>query len=93
VSLDAEEPDDDREEDRRLVAVERVKLSATFFNTLASGCVLAGIVIPATSILVGLAPNGAPASAGRLILSAGVWLLTGAALHFFARRLLGAIAR
>ena len=93
MSLSEEGPDDDREEDLRLAAIERIKLSATFFNTLGSGCVLAGIVIPAASLLAGLAPNGAHVSGGRLILSAGIWLLTGAALHFFARRLLGAIAR
>lgn len=93
MSLAEDGPDDAREEDLRLAAVDRIKLSATFFNTLASGCVLAGIVIPAASLLVGLAPNGAHVSGGRLILSAGIWLLTGAALHFFARRLLGAIAR
>jgi hypothetical protein len=75
------------------VNVERIKLSATFFNTIASGSVLAGLVIPAASLLAGTALNEASASAGRLALSAAIWLLTGAALHFFARRLLGAMGR
>lgn len=93
MSEAADEPNVDREDDHRLVAIERIKLSATFFNTLASGCVLAGIVIPAASILAGLTPNGAPVTGARLVFSAGIWLLTGATLHFFARRLLGAISR
>lgn len=73
---------------RRAVDTERAKLSATFFNTLASGAILAGVVIPAASALAGTTPAGAAIAPVRLLLSAGVWFFAGAALHYFARRLL-----
>jgi hypothetical protein len=55
---------DEPEERRRQVGVERVKQSATFFNTIASGCVFAGTVVPAASILAGTMPSAAPISGG-----------------------------
>ncbi len=91
-----EEPpaeDDSDDEARRLVLIERVKLTATFINTIASGSVLAGIVIPMASLLSGAMPDGTHISAFRLGFSAIIWLFTGAILHSFARRLLGNIDR
>jgi uncharacterized protein involved in exopolysaccharide biosynthesis len=62
---------------------ERVKLTATWMNSIASGTVLVGIVAPAAAMLYGTAtPKG-----GILAVLGGVlFLFSGIGLHFQARR-------
>lgn len=68
---------------------ERIKLTATLLNTLASGSVLAGIVIPLASALAGTMPVGVQPSLLRLFLATSVWLSSGFVLHYWATRVLG----
>lgn len=71
-----------------LVHNERTKLMATFFNTLASGSIITGVVAPAAAFVFrvqGVGELSLPFLAG----SAAIWLSVGVALHLLARRLLG----
>lgn len=90
-SEDGEETEEDAGElaAARLVENERIKLIATLLNTLASGSVLAGIVIPLASALAGTMPAGIQPSIGRLLLATMVWLSTGFVLHYWATQVLG----
>lgn len=89
---DASGEDEDDERSRaaaRLVENERIKLIATLLNTLASGTVLAGIVIPLASALAGMMPVGVQPSVARLFFATLVWISTGFVLHYWATRVLG----
>lgn len=66
-----------------LVHNERIKLSATWLNGLATAAVAVGSIAPSIAAVTG---------ATSPILAAGLalfWLLIGAGLHFTARALLG----
>lgn len=70
-----------------LVHNERVKLTATFLNTLASASVVAGGISPLVALVYGF---GATSLAGWLIAMVAVmWIFVGVGLHLFARVILG----
>jgi hypothetical protein len=70
-----------------LVHNERVKLTATFLNTLASASVVAGGITSVIALLYGF---GATNLSGWLVaLFTAMWILVGAGLHMCARFLLG----
>ena len=70
-----------------LVHNEQTKLTATWFNTLATALIAAGAVAPVAAILYGLA--ALPVPPGRLIALALACLGLGSGLHIVARAQLG----
>jgi len=69
-----------------LVQNERIKLSATLFNTLAVACIVVGFVTPLATLAVDGSRGG---ELGNSIATLPGWLIVGGVLHFYARSLLG----
>jgi hypothetical protein len=72
-----------------LIDNERVKLTATWLNTLASATATVGVLAPVASIVYGVAPS--PPSATLLLVALPVWLLGALALHLGARYVLAGL--
>ena len=70
-----------------LVGNERVKLTATWLNTLASATATVGVLAPLASIVYGLGLS--PISPVVFVASGTIWFLAALALHLGARRILG----
>jgi hypothetical protein len=68
-----------------LIANERVKLTASWFNALATALVAAGAFAPAAAVLYGLS---APALGARTIALGLVCVLVGVGLHLAGRAML-----
>ena len=69
----------------KLAHNERVKLTATWLNAVASGTVLVGIVAPLAATLYGTAmPKGGILA----VLGSALFLAAGIGIHIQARRLL-----
>lgn len=77
---------DDEEERAKAVRNERIKLSATFLNTVAAGCVVVGIIAPVASLVLG---TTAPASGGALVGLVLALLTANAGPHSLARTIFG----
>ena len=74
--------------DERAARVEQIKLTATTINTVGIAILISGAVLPVISLLYG----GAPPKA-RLAWAVGLWWVAcSAALHTFARAVLGRIS-
>ena len=69
-----------------LVHNERVKYTATFVNTIALGCIVVGVVTPLQRLLDQGLEGTIPV--GSALATAG-WLITGFALHWLVRWILG----
>ena len=69
-----------------LVHNERTKLTAAWFNTLATALVAAGTFAPLAALLYGF--SSATAGRSSLAVSAGVCFVGGIALHLGGRALL-----
>jgi hypothetical protein len=69
-----------------LVHNERTKLTATWFNTLATALVTAGTFAPIAALLYGF--SNTPADRSSLAVSAGICFVGGIALHLGGRVLL-----
>ena len=65
-----------------LVHNEQTKLTATLFNGIAIAAIAVGIIAPGTAALLGTT------SPTLALLSGGIWLVVGSALHLGARRVL-----
>jgi hypothetical protein len=66
---------------------ERVKLTASWVNTLAAAIIATGVVAPLVAIVFGFPTAGAVSPFG-FALSSAAWLFFGVALHFVARNIL-----
>lgn len=69
-----------------LIHNERVKYLATLVNTVAGGTIVAGVIAPLVAFTYGV-PG--PAGSAFAIAVSVIWLLTGAALHYAVRIILG----
>lgn len=69
-----------------LVHNERIKLTASWLNALASAAAAAGVIAPLAAGFYGVA--NAPASGALLLAGAAIWLFVGIGLHFAARHVL-----
>jgi hypothetical protein len=70
-----------------LVDNERIKLTATWFNTLSTALIAAGVFAPAAAMVIGFPQLSiAPARVSALGLGC---IAAGMAIHAWARRLLG----
>ncbi len=69
-----------------LVKNERTKLTATWFNTLATALIAAGAFVPIAASLVGL--STLPISNVRVVVLAGGCVLLGTAIHIAGRTIL-----
>lgn len=67
---------------------EQVKLTANWFNTMASAAVVAGIIVPAAAAFYGVGGYDHAGSGWRFLLSAAIWICSGSVLHYLARRTL-----
>ncbi|HEX8166970.1 MAG TPA: hypothetical protein VF601_14455 [Beijerinckiaceae bacterium] len=65
---------------------ERVKLTATWLNTLASATATVGVLAPLASIVYGLGPS--QPSLIALVPAMAIWFFAALALHLGARRML-----
>ena len=63
---------------------ERVKLSATFLNTVAAGSLVVGIIAPMVSLFLG----GQPVPVGRVVALVVTLVVVSGVLHLLARALL-----
>jgi hypothetical protein len=70
-----------------LVGNERVKLTATWLNTLATATVTVGTLAPLASAVYGIGPS--PLNPAVLLAMVTIWSLAGLALHLGARYVLG----
>jgi hypothetical protein len=69
---------------------ERIKLTATFFNTVASGSVVVGGVTPIAALA--FAVPAMPTHPAEWVVGIALgFIATGVGLHWFARTLLGAL--
>jgi hypothetical protein len=69
-----------------LIANERTKLTANWLNAMASGLITTGIVAPGIAVAFGVVPG---VGVLTVVASSVIWLLLAAALHAYARVLLG----
>jgi multisubunit Na+/H+ antiporter MnhG subunit len=71
-------------------AKERLKLTATWFNTISAGSVTVGVIAPLAALeyLPNTSANGA-----KVVIFSIAWLTTGMILHFVARALLDGLER
>lgn len=67
---------------------ERIKLTAGFLNTLASGTIVLAVLSPIVSGLYGNPPKIDP---GLFAFGILIWTLTGLGLHLVARAVLGSL--
>ena len=70
-----------------LVHNERVKLTATWINTLAAAFIATGFFAPAAALLYGL--STLPIGPARVLGLAAACLAIGTAIHMWARKTLG----
>ena len=73
--------------DMNLVLNERIKLTATWINTLAAATVATGVIAPIAAVAFGL-PTTGTVSVLSFVLATLLWLLLGIARHLWARRIL-----
>ena len=68
------------------VRKEQIKLTATFLNTIAAGCVVAGVIAPMAALFLGLVGAQVTVRGGAVLVCAlgGI----SACLHWIARRVL-----
>ena len=71
-----------------LIENERTKLTATYLNTAATGCLGAGVVAPLAAAVFGLAGPGLPISTLTLGLGILIFLVASILLHLAARYVL-----
>jgi|HubBroStandDraft_4_1064222.scaffolds.fasta_scaffold726110_2 hypothetical protein len=74
--------------DMPLIQNERVKLTATWLNTLAAAAIVTGVLAPIAAIIFGLPASGT-LSAKSLLFVMLAWLLFGITLHWVARYVIG----
>jgi hypothetical protein len=76
-----------------LVDNERVKLTATWLNTLASATATAtvGVLAPLASFVYGLGQS--PLSVSASLVAMAIWFSAALALHLGARRVLGGLVQ
>ena len=70
-----------------LIHNEQTKLTATWFNTLATGLIAAGAFAPMAAILLGISVF--PVSPGRVFSLAIACICIGGGIHLWARQMLG----
>jgi hypothetical protein len=70
-----------------LVFNERTKLTAAWFNTLATALIAAGAFAPAAALLYGV--SSLPFSGGAMMVLVGGCFVLGACLHLVGRAVLG----
>jgi hypothetical protein len=70
-----------------LINNERIKLTATWLNTIAATTIATGVVAPVVAVVFRFTAGG-NVSGGRFVLACAAWFRGGIALHFFARRTL-----
>ncbi|MGT2503870.1 hypothetical protein ACVOMS_29780 [Bradyrhizobium guangxiense] len=68
---------------------ERLKLTANWFNTLATGVLTAGLFVPAAQFLFGVLP--ANTDVGLVYAIGGVCIVAGVGLHFMGQWTLGGL--
>jgi hypothetical protein len=73
-----------------LIKNERVKLTATWLNTLAAATIVTGVLAPIAAFVFGLPASGA-VSVRSFLFAAVAWLLSGIILHWVARYMLGSL--
>jgi hypothetical protein len=73
-----------------LIQNERVKLTATWLNTLAAATIVTGVLAPIAAFVFGLPASGA-ISVRTFLFAAVAWLLSGMILHWVARYVLGSL--
>jgi hypothetical protein len=73
-----------------LIQNERVKLTATWLNTLAAATIVTGVLAPIAAFVFGLPASGA-LSVRTFLFAAVAWLLLGMILHWVARYVLGSL--
>ena len=73
-----------------LVQNERVKLTATWLNTLAAATIVTGVLALMAAFVFGLPASGA-ISVRTFLFAAVAWLLSGMILHWVARYVLGSL--
>jgi hypothetical protein len=66
-----------------LIHNERIKLTATWLNTLAAASVVTGAIAPLVAIILGVQASSG-VSTRTLVFSAAAWLLIGVGLHLVA---------
>ncbi|GGA51861.1 hypothetical protein [Pelagibacterium lentulum] len=71
--------------DQDAVYNERLKLFATWLNALGSGIVITGVFAPLIAVTLGLS-TAADVPPVNFVLSSVIWLLSGFALNWLARR-------
>jgi len=71
-----------------LIRNERVKLTATWLNTIAAATVVTGVIAPAVAFVFGFPGSGMMSSAVYSA-AATAWFLLGIGLHVLARYVLG----
>ena len=64
---------------------ERVKLTATWFNSIAAGAISVGFIAPVAALEY--LPTAAERS-DQIVLFSVIWIVAGVLLHIFARTLL-----
>jgi|tagenome__1003787_1003787.scaffolds.fasta_scaffold13090656_2 hypothetical protein len=72
-----------------LIENERRKYRATFLNTVAAGCITAGVIAPAFALVIGV-----PGTAERtaiIVLVSVIWLLVAIILHLIVHAILGGL--
>jgi hypothetical protein len=77
-----DEPIETAEPDPKATRNERVKLTATWLNTVGSASVTTGVIAPIVAYVLDVA--AVPAS--RVVLLSLFWLLAGGGLHWVARQ-------
>jgi hypothetical protein len=65
---------------------EQIKLTATFLNTVAAGCVVAGIIAPMAALFLGLMNAQVSVWSGAALV--GTLAAISGGLHWLARRVL-----
>ena len=73
-----------------LIHNERVRLTATWVNTVAAATIVTGVIAPIAAIVFGLSMSGT-LSKTSFLLATLAWLLLGAILHLTARYILGSL--
>lgn len=74
-----------------LASNERIKISATFVNTIAVACVVIGGLTPVIALTFDNGIMLAPRDVTRLVLIVPAWLTLAGILHWFARYLAGRV--
>jgi dipeptide/tripeptide permease len=67
-----------------LIQNERIKLTATWLNTLSAATIVTGVIAPLAAIVFGLPASGT-LSMATFLFAAVAWLLWGLILHLAAR--------